>query len=296
MNRQQQQAQTYFRSAASGWQRKAVGREAEYNLIDGRNQVVLSVLDTLPEARRLLDVGCGTGQLVVDAARRGIDATGVDFAKEMVDQCETNRRAAGVKATFIKASFFDLPIKTEHYDIVSAQGFIEYIAPDEMEEVFARSARMLRPNGALVVGSRNRLFNALSLNAFTSMELALGMLEALIRQSMVLHMSETQDAALAALREFERIDPQPKQHPGTGIGVDIRYQYTPAELICRLRTHGLAPHALYPVHFHGLPIKVKADHPGVHAELATLIGTIANKDQRIIPLCSTFVLVARKDT
>jgi len=292
---QQQQAEVYFRAAADEWQQKAEGRVAEYNIIEARNRAVLTVLESLPDARRLLDVGCGTGQLVIAAAQRGVDSVGIDFAKEMIERCEANRQSAGVPATFVFGSFFDMPAPEQAYDVVSAQGFIEYVEPEQMEEFFARSARMLRSGGALAIGSRNRLFNLLSLNAFTEAELELGTVRQLIEQAIALHMSDSQEAAFAALRRLEQIDAQPQRYPRTGIGVDVRHQYSPAELVLRLRRHGFSPKCLYPVHFHGLPVQLKAAHPNLHAQLATLIDSIALADPRVVPFSSTFVLDVRKD-
>jgi 2-polyprenyl-3-methyl-5-hydroxy-6-metoxy-1,4-benzoquinol methylase len=292
---QQQQTERFFRATAGEWQQKAIGRSSEYNLIEGRNTAVLRTLESLPQARRFLDVGCGTGQLVIAAAQRGLEAVGVDFAKEMVDLCEANCRAAEVKADFFAKSIFDFSAPPDSYDAISAQGFIEYVAPDDMEEFFARSARMLRPGGALVVGSRNRLFNALSLNAFTQSELKIGVLDLLVRQAIALHMSESQEEAFAALRELGGVEPQHQQHQLTGIEVDTRFQYSPADLIFRLRRHGFVPRVLYPVHFHGLPIRVKAEQPHLHAEIANHVGSIAPTDHRIVPYCSTFVLDVRKE-
>ena len=68
---QQDQALNYFRRYADDWQRKAVNVESEYGTIEARNGAVLATIDAMGDARRLLDVGCGTGQLVVEAAAAG---------------------------------------------------------------------------------------------------------------------------------------------------------------------------------------------------------------------------------
>ena len=35
---------------------------------------------------RMLDIGCGAGQLTIPAAKKGIDVTGIDLAQNLVDQ------------------------------------------------------------------------------------------------------------------------------------------------------------------------------------------------------------------
>ncbi|TAN63277.1 MAG: class I SAM-dependent methyltransferase [Magnetospirillum sp.] len=292
---QQDQTRQYFRSAAEVWQARAAGISGTYSLIEDRNRAALAVVESLPGARRFLDVGCGTGQLVIAAAGRGLEAEGVDFAEEMILQCEENRKAAGVVAKFVAGSFFDMDAADAAYDVISAQGLIEYLSSGQMTEFFRRCHRMLKPGGALVVGSRNRLFNVVSLNDFTRIEAALGTLGALVAEAAALHGSVSQAEAFTALRRYERIDPQPDSHPVTGIPVDARYQFSPADLVYRLRCCGYTPQTLFPVHFHGLPLAIKAEHPDLHSQFASILSDLAPRDQRIVPYCSTFVLDVRKN-
>jgi 2-polyprenyl-3-methyl-5-hydroxy-6-metoxy-1,4-benzoquinol methylase len=293
---QQDQALQYFGSAALDWQSKTVNSQGAYSVIEGRHRAVLAVLDDLVGAARFLDVGCGTGQLAITVAERGLDAEGIDFVEAMVAQCRENARRAGVSVRFTCGSFFDVELEDEAYDVISAQGFIEYISPDQTDRFFHRCARLLRPGGALVVGSRNRIFNAFSLNEFTQLEAEMGALEALIAEAKTLRSCANPRALFAALRRHERIDPQPDRHPVTGIPVETRYQYTPADLICRLRRCGFAPSALFPVHYHGLPPQVAAEQPELHSRIALAAAEIGLRDPRLIPSSSTFVLDARRES
>ena len=107
--KQQEQANRYFSSAATEWQRKSVNASGGYSIIGARNGAAMDVMARIEGAKDFLDVGCGTGQLVIEAARRGLKSDGNDFAPEMIAQCEANATAAGVQARFFGGSFFDVP-------------------------------------------------------------------------------------------------------------------------------------------------------------------------------------------
>lgn len=293
---QQVETRSYFDRFAEDWRRKGTGADqARVNIIAQRNGIVLDVVAQLPAPRRVLDIGCGTGDLVVEIARRGIDAVGIDFAADMIRLCEEARRKAGVtRARFEQVSVFDYDARGETYDLVSAQGLIEYISAAQLDALCRRMLDLLAPGGAFVVGSRNRLFNAFSLNAFTALERGLGVLDDLVREAEAIAGAPDAAAGLAAAEGLAKTYPQPERHPETGVTVSVRYQYTPGELAGLLRRHGLTPTAVYGAHYHALPPAVAKEWPALHTELSEGIYRERRADHRLLPLCSTFVLVARK--
>src|SRR5687768_12562300 len=62
----------------------------------------------------LYDLGCGDGRIVIEAARRGARAVGVDIDLTRLRECHENRRRSGVdpaRAKFVRASFFDVDLR-----------------------------------------------------------------------------------------------------------------------------------------------------------------------------------------
>ena len=86
------QIETYFdRTAAQAWARLTsdapVGR-IRATVRAGRDRMRAQLLSWLPEdlrGRRLLDAGCGTGALAVEAARRGADVVAIDLSPTLVN-------------------------------------------------------------------------------------------------------------------------------------------------------------------------------------------------------------------
>ncbi len=83
-------AQYFDRTAAEAWRRLTstdpVGRIRE-TVRAGRNRMRRTLLDWIPEdlaGRRILDAGCGTGALAVEAALRGAEVVAIDLSPTLV--------------------------------------------------------------------------------------------------------------------------------------------------------------------------------------------------------------------
>ena len=84
--------ETYFdRTALDAW--AAMTSDAPVSRIRatvraGRDEMRGTLLDWLPQdltGRRILDAGCGTGMLAIEAARRGADVVGIDVSPQLIE-------------------------------------------------------------------------------------------------------------------------------------------------------------------------------------------------------------------
>jgi cyclopropane fatty-acyl-phospholipid synthase-like methyltransferase len=292
---QQQQTLQYFKTHASDWQQKAVNQT--YSLVENRHNAVFETMKLFPPGSSILDIGCGTGQLAIESSTRGWIAKGIDFSQEMIDICIDNNAKANTNATFECCSIFDYAHTPESLDVISAQGFIEYISLNQLDDFFDFVRSALKKNGAVALGSRNRLFNLHTLNAFTELEDALGTIKNLLIEGQILQSSKTQDDALAALESLRYQYEQPTKHPLTGVAVDTRYQFTPADLITRLSKHNIKAIKIYPVHYHPLPISLMTsndDAKVIHAQLAKYASLHWINSYQLVPYSSSFVVEAKK--
>jgi len=80
---------------------------------------------------RMLDVGCGSGQLALIAAKDGLDVTGVDIAGNLVARARARAQAEGVPAHFEEADAEALPFEDASFDaVVSLIGAMFAPRPD----------------------------------------------------------------------------------------------------------------------------------------------------------------------
>lgn len=76
-------------------------------------------LDIAPGSR-LLDVGCGAGQLALIAAKDGLEVMGVDIAGNWVERARVRAQAEGLQARFEEADAETLPFEDESFDVVTS--------------------------------------------------------------------------------------------------------------------------------------------------------------------------------
>lgn len=103
----------------------------------------------IPAGHRLLDVGCGAGQIAIPAARAGIHATGLDIAPNWIEQARARAAAEGLKAQFDEGDAEDLPYPDASFDsVVSLVGAMFAPRPDR---VAAELLRVCRPGGRIIM-------------------------------------------------------------------------------------------------------------------------------------------------
>ena len=291
---QQKQTQKYFDLHANDWNEQS--KKTSYNTIADRNWTVTDSSEHHGQVRDFLDVGCGSGQLVIQLAEKVVNSIGIDFAPEMIRISQDNAKKLISNATFKQCSVFDYQCAPNSFDLVSAQGFIEYISESELDSFIDFCGQSLRLNGVAVVGSRNRLFNVISMNGYTSMESKLGTLTQLIDESTLIQNTETQNSLFEVLSDTHFASRHPVSHPFTGVEVTTRFQYTPSELIAKFKTVGLVPQRIYPINFQPIPQSLLAinEWAQVKDQIASLVSKSPRESHQFVPFSSSFVLALKK--
>src|SRR4051812_36192288 len=116
-----------------------------------------------PRPGRLLDLGCGTGRLLLPLARRGYWVLGVDLSAEMLRVAGEKAAAAGVTVHRLQANLVELDsLAGGTFDhaacLFSTLGMVA--GADNRRRVVAHAYRLLRPGGRFVLHVHNRWFNA----------------------------------------------------------------------------------------------------------------------------------------
>ena len=104
------------------------------------------------EARRVLDLGCGTGYTTRGLQRmyRGAEVMGVDFSRGMAARAHKRPRL-GRRPMIVCADMSDLPLADASVDIVVSNLALQWVC--DPVAVFGEIRRVLRPDGALMFSS-----------------------------------------------------------------------------------------------------------------------------------------------
>lgn len=142
--RQRERIEAYFdRTAAKAWE--ALTSDAPLGRVRatvraGRDEMRSTLLSWLPQDLgdvSLLDAGCGTGALSIEAARRGATVLGVDVAASLVDIARTRATTLPARSRPV----FTTGDMTDHgrrFDHVVAMDSVIHYDFDEMLAVLAR--------------------------------------------------------------------------------------------------------------------------------------------------------------
>lgn len=99
---------------------------------------------------RVLDLGCGTGRYVRQAAQAGVRVIGVDLSRAMLARARRGiTREASV--SWVQASVDHFPFSQETFDRVISGLVLDHV--DDLHGFFLQVAAALRPGGRLIISA-----------------------------------------------------------------------------------------------------------------------------------------------
>ncbi len=143
----------YFLTACEGYD---VFLESEGQHLSRRLNDSFAMADVKP-GMRLLDVGCGRGEIIHHCLNLGVEAYGIDYAEVATlmtrDVIATERRpkGSGVSGGVCLADAKFLPFPDGYFDRVLLFDVVEHLYPWELRQALLESRRVLRDDGQLII-------------------------------------------------------------------------------------------------------------------------------------------------
>lgn len=98
----------------------------------------------VPKRGKLLDVGCGTGEITKSLKNMGYDASGIDFSPNAVEYA---RKVHNVHVDY--GDFLEFPYQASTFDAVTLFGVLEHMPVPY--KVLQRCFELLKPRGILII-------------------------------------------------------------------------------------------------------------------------------------------------
>jgi ubiquinone/menaquinone biosynthesis C-methylase UbiE len=122
---------------------------------------------------RILDLGCGTGEMALAIARAAPDVhlIGVDGDPDVLERAAIKARAEGVELELHEALADRLPLADADLDCVLSTLMFHHLLPSAKRAALAEAWRILRPGGRLLVCDIGRAGDPLMRAAFFAVQL-----------------------------------------------------------------------------------------------------------------------------
>jgi 2-polyprenyl-3-methyl-5-hydroxy-6-metoxy-1,4-benzoquinol methylase len=151
--RLQEDRATWIEHSRAAWDARAErwDARAEVNaLAPDRNRELDRIWDALRLSRdaRLLDAGCGSGQLAIAFAERGALVTGIDLSAEMISRARDHASERGVEIEWRTGDVTHLADPLAVFDAIHARVLFQFVpdVPGTLREL----RRVLKPGGRLL--------------------------------------------------------------------------------------------------------------------------------------------------
>jgi len=138
-----------FASAYANWRASMLGRVTD----DIERTLILEMLGDV-HGKRILDIGCGDGDLAIALSKRGANVCGVDLSAEAIDAARERAREEDADIRFEVADAQNLPFPSGAFDAVIAITVLCFI--DNPDAILSEAVRTLRPGGRFVIGELGR--------------------------------------------------------------------------------------------------------------------------------------------
>jgi len=134
-----------FSQKASTWNQKySANGPLRYRLDAFRNQLGELVM---PPAK-VLDFGCGTGNLACHLSACGFTVSACDISVKMIERARECNPSAPVDWIVLSADWRELPFESDVFDAVVASSAFEYLS--DVDTAFVECRRILKPGGFLI--------------------------------------------------------------------------------------------------------------------------------------------------
>ncbi len=128
------------------------------NYYDSLHRKVMNkIFAIIPKGSKILDAGCGVGRWSIELAKRGMDVTGVDISREMINLAKENAKRQNQTVKFLVSSLDKMKLPPNSFDFVISVTVLQHIVHDtKRRKAIYNLARALKPKGKMIILEKTR--------------------------------------------------------------------------------------------------------------------------------------------
>lgn len=133
---------------------RAAWETGDYPRVGNTLQIIAELLVEAADVRagqRVLDVACGQGNAALAAARRFAVASGVDYARNLLEQGRERAKAEHLDVTFTEGDAENLPVPDAAFDLTCSTVGVMF-APDHRKAA-DELVRVTKPGGKIAIAN-----------------------------------------------------------------------------------------------------------------------------------------------
>ena len=260
----------FFENNAQSWVLNGYNDDGyNYPTALHRSRIIKKILKSKKKKLKIVDLGCGAGNVTIMLAKLGHKIIGIDESKSMIEMAEKEKsklsKIVKKNITFINESITNNTLQEEEFDVCISMGVIGYLEKDEI--LFQIAKKLLNNKGLFILSCRNRLFNMQSLTFRTINEINNKNAEELINELLELYdaiptknvnqMVKKLKDNISELSDDISFDDDQKKSPHAIKGKDNSYkpfyeprQHTPKQIDRLSKEIGFEPSSFFGVHPH----------------------------------------------
>jgi ubiquinone/menaquinone biosynthesis C-methylase UbiE len=256
-----------------------------------RLELAKNILAEIPSGK-ILDAGCGTGQLLAYLAEKGYECSGCDISKNMLDQAGENvSKVTSKQVQLVQTSLDDLSMFEDHYfDHIFCLGVFPYITEDQEGACYKELHRIIKPGGLFVTAHENEIFDTFTFNKYTLRFFENNVYPLLGEVAEDIDASELTSSLAGLITNPDKpVNVDPKK---SGRDIIFTKPENPITYGDKLSSYGFKNCEILYYHFHALPPLLRNDKSKLLALSKKMEIRFAKEWQGMF-LASTFISVAR---
>jgi ubiquinone/menaquinone biosynthesis C-methylase UbiE len=144
-------AQGYFHATHYNWDGKTWVRN--FHELRTRDITLFALGDI--KGKRVLDIGCGSGEYLLTMAKMGAMVAGQDLSETAIEKGREILKDEGLEGELKIGDATRLDFPDEYFDHVFSADFFEHITIEQKRKVIAEAYRVLKPGGQLTIKTPN---------------------------------------------------------------------------------------------------------------------------------------------